>query len=112
MKKIYALLAALVLALGCGMGDTTDSSEESTVVFEVTGPAHADVTWGVGGNQTQDLGAKTPWTKTATTTAPVIAAVVAQSKGDGPITCRVTVDGAKKAENTSTGQFAVVTCTS
>ena len=36
--------------------------------------------------------------------------LTAQSNGSGEITCRVTVDGEEIARQTSTGQYAVVSC--
>jgi hypothetical protein len=36
--------------------------------------------------------------------------LTAQSNGSGEITCRITVDGEEIARQTSTGQYAVVSC--
>lgn len=93
-------------------GGAPAGGKEKTVVMEVTGPATADVTFGLGADQSQEVGAKLPWKKELKSSeAILITALVAQSKGDGEIACKITVDGEVKKENKSTGQFAVVTCT-
>lgn len=57
------------------------------------------------------MGATLPWRKEVTSDDEVLVAVVsAQSKGSGEITCRITADGAEGTPNKSSGEFAVVTC--
>lgn len=125
-RTTIALLAipALALTLACGMGDTADDvkgpgaqnngsagANGHTIIFEVTGPASADITYGTGADQSQANGSSLPWTQTVTASeVPFVMSLVAQSKGSGAINCKITVDGKVKKENTSTGQYAVVTC--
>lgn len=131
---LAGLAALAVLALGCGgggndvegpgaQGDASSSTAakgdtgkkddgKKTIVFEVVGPKSADVTYGVSGDQSQDNGAKLPWKKTVTSgEAFLIPTVVAQSKGQGKITCKISIDGKLVKTNSSSGEFAVVTCT-
>ena len=67
-------------------------------------------------NISQENGAALPWTKTVDLGSGILgggAGASLQAQGDGSadsITCRVTHDGEVVSENTSTGQFAVVTC--
>lgn len=111
-RNIYrtstAVLAAVTLATavsGC------TSSAEKKVVFEVSGPAAADITYGTGADQSQENGAALPWKKEVTSSADVLITVLlAQSKGTGEISCKITVDGKVVKENKSSGEFAVVTC--
>lgn len=117
MKRIIAAVAVALAVLGCGITPGADDPPPTNpgrpdvgVVFTVTGPSVADVTWGIGGDIHQDLAATVPWRKETTAPEPVIASLVAQSKGSGPITCQITVDGVAKPPVTSTGQFAVATC--
>lgn len=121
MKRIIAAVVAGLVLLGCGVNAGSDpppttpaapAAPEVPVVFDVTGPTVADITWGTGGDIHQDLAATVPWRKAITAAQPVIATLVAQSKGAGKITCQVTVDGVPKPPVTSEGQFAVVTCSS
>ncbi|QOC95103.1 hypothetical protein D0Q02_07695 [Micromonospora craniellae] len=85
---------------------------EKEIILEVTGPKTADVTYGLGADQSQDNGAKLPWKKKLTSTETIIIpTVVAQSKGSSKIECKITIDGEVVKENASEGQFAVVTCT-
>ncbi|MER7472892.1 MmpS family transport accessory protein [Micromonospora sp. NPDC000018] len=123
-----AALAALTLACGSGSSDADDTKgpgaqgNEATaapakddgkkkIVLEVTGPKSADVTYGLNADQSQENGAKLPWKKELTSSeALVIPTVLAQSKGTGKISCKITIDGKVVKENSSSGQFAVVTC--
>lgn len=101
-------------AQGSASGATsTAGGPKHTIKLEVVGPASASVTYGLGGDQSQENDAKLPWTKDLTSNESfLIVSVVAQSKGTGDITCRITVDGKVVKENKSSGQYAVVTCTS
>lgn len=130
MRKL-TLLGALILTattLACGAAGkkdtagpgaqgTSDSAAPAndgkhTIKLEVSGPPAADITYGLGADTSQAGAAKLPWTKTLTSSeALIIPTVVAQSKGKGEITCRITVDGKLVKENKSTGQYAVVSCT-
>lgn len=99
-------IAAVVIATGGGTKSATH-----TVVLEVSGPATADITYGIGADQSQETDATVPWRKELTSdNAVLITVLLAQSKGTGPINCKITVDGAVVKQNTSTGEFAIVTC--
>lgn len=114
MRKILAAAAAVLALLACGVGggDPVDppATRQIPVVFEVTGPASADITFGVGGSTEQRLGEALPFRIERSTREPVIAVIVAQSKGTGDIVCKLTIDGVAQEPKTSTGQFATVTC--
>lgn len=116
-----AVLAATALACGSGSDDTAGPGAQDgaapagdgkkTVVLEVTGPKTADITYGLGADQSQENGAKTPWKKELKSgDALLIATVVAQNKGSGEIACKITIDGKVVKENKSSGEFAMVTC--
>lgn len=120
-KTLIAGLTTLAaFAVGCGAGsdDTAGPGVQDEkkgggkkVVLEVKGPKTADVTYGLGTDQSQENGAKLPWKKEMTSSEDVlIASLVAQSKGTGEITCTITVDGKVAKTNKSSGEFAVVTC--
>ena len=122
---IAGLAAAATIALACSSGGTDtagpgaqdtdgagDKSAKKTIVLEVSGAKKADITYGLNSDQSQDNGAKVPWKKSLSSgEAMVIATVVAQNKGSGSISCKITVDGKVVKENTSKGEYAVVTCT-
>lgn len=119
--RTLALLATPILAatIACGLGDDTNGpgsdggTGDHTIVLEVTGPTGADITYGTGADQSQDNGATVPWRKEIKMkSVPIAISLVAQSKGTGAINCKITVDGKVTKENTSNGQFAVVTCAS
>ncbi|GIJ51334.1 hypothetical protein Val02_82200 [Virgisporangium aliadipatigenens] len=118
-----AAAAALVATLACGAGGDTAGpgvagqaaeGAEHTILFEVTATSSksADVTFGTGGDTSQDGGAKLPWSKEIKAkSVPFVMSVVAQNKAGGDILCKITVDGEVRKENKSSGQYAVVTCT-
>lgn len=137
MSTKKAVLIGTAIALGglslaCGAGSTTGtthgpgvaSSDPTdtasartghTIVFEVTGNGvtkASSISYGIGGNQSQDNGAALPWQKQSTSNDSfLILSLVAQSgSGSGSISCKITVDGKVVVDNTSQGQYAVVTC--
>ena len=65
-------------------------------------------------NISQENGVALPWTKTVDLGSGIFGGGASlQAQGDGStdsITCRVMRDGEVVSENTSTGQFVVVTC--
>ena len=88
------------------------------VVYEVTSQGRGTATsityvTNAQFNQAQENGATLPWTKTVDLGNGLfsMASVVAQA-GDGvsSITCKITKNGEVLVENTSTGQYALVTC--
>lgn len=120
--KVLLIIAA-VLVLCCGGGIAIFVSQlrgddrvnltgaEKSVVFEVTGAQAADITYGIGTDQSQDLGVTVPWRKELKSKDSVLITVLtAQNKGAGEIACKITVDGKVVKENKSQGEFAVVTC--
>jgi|MudIll2142460700_1097286.scaffolds.fasta_scaffold02384_6 hypothetical protein len=114
-KKLSLVLAVPVVAsvIACGGSGTSGPASDHRIKFEVTGPPSSNsITYSVGVDQAQENGAKLPWTKELSSSRwPLIASVVAQSDGTGVISCRITVDGKVVKENSSSGQYAVVTCT-
>lgn len=106
-RRIAAVLAACVLTIptaACG-------STEKKIELQVSGPANADITYGIGVDQSQVNGAALPWTKELTSKDdPLIAVITAQSKGSEEITCKILIDGEAVKTSKSLGQFAVVTC--
>ncbi|SFN26727.1 membrane protein [Pseudonocardia ammonioxydans] len=94
------------------------------ITYEVTGKKGGTATgFGPGSSVTytsgdsmqisQDTDADLPWSKTVELSdGPFQIATLTAQAGDGynSISCRITRDGEVLAENTSTGQFAVVTC--
>jgi hypothetical protein len=89
------------------------ASGASGVVYEVTGTGRANnITFGdVTKGLSQQNGTKLPWKKTAPTSDGFAAyGLTAQNGGSGQISCKITVDGKEIANNTSSGQYAVVSC--
>ncbi|MFY1669480.1 MmpS family transport accessory protein [Plantactinospora sp. WMMB334] len=118
---LLTVVAVTLLACGSGGGDTLgpgaqggDSAPakgEKKILLEVTGAKSADITYGLGTDQSQEQGAKVPWKKELTSSeALLIVTLLAQNKGSGTIGCKITIDGEVVKENTSKGEFAVVTC--
>lgn len=122
-KTTLTLTAAALLLIACGSGeitgpgaqddDSTTSGNRKTIVMTVTGPASADITFGLGGDPSQEIGAKLPWRKELTSgESAIFPSIDAQStEGDGKIECTITIDGELVKENASSGEYAIVTCT-
>ncbi|QBG78430.1 hypothetical protein PBI_WALRUS_39 [Gordonia phage Walrus] len=95
---------------------TTQQQESGTdgVVYEVTsdsGTANNITYFGEGGNQSQENGATLPWrSKAFDESDTMIKGVTAQNGGSGTITCKIIIDGKVEVENSSNGQYAVVSC--
>jgi len=99
-------------AAGAGVGDIKPFNPKR-VQFEVFGPpgSIATITY-IDVNTTPQRvdDAPLPWTYDATTTAPAVFANLT-AQGDGPfIGCRITIDGAVKAERTVTTMSAYTFC--
>jgi hypothetical protein len=91
----------------------SSSSGASNVVYEVTGTGKANnITYGdVTKGLSQQNGTKLPWKKTVPSSEGFAAyGLTAQNGGSGDISCKITVDGKEVASNTSSGQYAVVSC--
>ncbi|WP_020495290.1 MmpS family transport accessory protein [Sciscionella marina] len=90
----------------------TEKDEKPQVTYKITtsdGTA-ADVTWMNGGSQSQDNGAKTPWSKTVPVESFDMYSLTAQNKGSGKIACSVEKDGKVLKQAESSGQYAMVSC--
>jgi hypothetical protein len=96
-------------------------SATDTITYEVTGDGVAkanNITYVKDSNfgQQQDNGAKLPWSKTIEFENGLFDAqptsLVAQSGsgGSGSITCRILRNGQEVTSSTSSGPYAVVTC--
>lgn len=116
MNRTTAALATATLACGafaltaCS-SDTVDALTGKTVTYEVTsdsGKASTVTYSGKGGNQSQETDVTLPWKKADVEAD--IAVLSAQNSGGGAITCRILRDGKVQVEQTSNGEYAVVTC--
>lgn len=91
------------------------SGKAKTVLYEVISPSGSalNITYfGSDNSQQQETQATLPWSKeVANDSTFAIMGITAQNGGTGEITCRITVDGKVKTEQTSKGQYAVVSCT-
>lgn len=83
-----------------------------TVRYEVSGSGKANtISFGANGSQSQRSAERLPWSIEQPAESGFGAySLMAQNSGDGDITCRVTINGAVVAEQTSSGPYSVVTC--
>ncbi|MGJ7909027.1 MmpS family transport accessory protein [Actinopolyspora sp. H202] len=96
-----------------GSGGNQANAGAGKVVYKVTGSGGASsITFGKGGQTSQNTNAELPWSKTADATEGMEFYALSAQNGQngGDITCKITVDGEVLAENTSNGQYAMVTC--
>ena len=136
---VLILIAVIVSVAGGGGGDDEsepadtgtneqqgDQSEDAPAEAEQSGHtlrwevetsdgSPANVTWmGANMNMSQNQGAATPWTQEVQADSKwdlIGANMNAQNQGSGDITCRVYWDDEVVNENTSSGEYAMVTCT-
>lgn len=123
--------AGIVVALiaGIAIGHNTDGPDSTVsalppietthkVGYELDGTARsADITYTTPSGMGQQQGVDVPLTlKNGTLGIQLVMSdgavpyISAQNTGSGSITCRILVDGAVVAENTSHGEFAIATC--
>ena len=98
---------------GAGIANDTKPFNPKVVEYEIFGPPGAVATINYLNLDAQPQQVKNvalPWSLTLTTTAPAASAnIVAQGDGD-TISCRITVNGEVKDENTSDGLNAETFC--
>ncbi|MEV0299348.1 MmpS family transport accessory protein [Nocardia sp. NPDC050710] len=86
----------------------------ATVLYEVTataGSAHSIAYVGGDNSLQMEVAVVLPWSKRVVNTAATpITGLNVQRNGFGDITCRITVNGRIKAEQTASGLYAVVNC--
>jgi hypothetical protein len=78
------------------------------LLYEVFGSGSALITYSNQGFGQQQVTATLPWSVQPQN--PSTSVIVAQLQGSGTITCRITKSGRVATENTSSGQYAVVSC--
>ncbi|NMH93509.1 PASTA domain-containing protein [Pseudonocardia bannensis] len=98
---------------------TTQAPEpvSDTWTYKVTGPHKAMITYAAkGGNTSQVSSAKLPWSKSVESpgyASMSFAYVSAQNSGGGTISCQIIApSGNVVSENSSEGEYAIVTCQS
>ena len=93
---------------------TKAAPAKKTVVYEVTsdsGTANNITYFGENAQQSQATDVALPWkSKEFDSKKVTIKGVTAQNGGSGTISCKIIVDGKVEAENSSEGQYAVVSC--
>jgi hypothetical protein len=123
-KRVWFWLLVVVALLigGCvsiislaGVVVDKANARKHTVVYSVTGPGTADITYDTftSGNagSASVSGATLPWSRTVTGSGIFSAySVTAQIQTGTSVTCTITVDGRQVSTNTATGQFGVADC--
>ncbi len=122
MKKLFiAALIVFALTATCSFtfptGDTP-IKEPSTPIsrdirLSVTGTTSASMTYNNGTEQTQENATAVPWVKDYKTNSilPIVLLAQNQSRTGNTIMCAIYVNGKMVTSNTSTGPYAIVTCT-
>lgn len=88
------------------------STGEHRITYKVGGTAtKALITYTIPSGQEQQNGARVPWKRSFKAKDYSVLSLSAQNKGTGTISCEIDVDGKVKKKSTSSGAYAVVTCT-
>ena len=116
MRAAGALTLATIAAAGlvAGVAGTANAASSHHVVYEIWGDAAtATASWWDGDNDITSPGV----TKTLPARIEVnndstypIYGITAQTGGKGNISCRITVDGVVRDEETARGAYTVVSC--
>jgi hypothetical protein len=114
--KLFLILPAVILAGCTAEPGTLDAlNADTSLTFEISGTADEAgnityVTDGLGIAQESDVAL--PWRKTMVYKSGVLGVnISAQNAGSGTITCKIKRDGKVIAQNKSSGQYTIVTCT-
>ncbi|WP_199441718.1 MmpS family transport accessory protein [Umezawaea beigongshangensis] len=119
LSAIGLLVCVLwVAAFGSAANEVDErSSQQSTVVYEVTGDAPgATVTYstfdGGGSSTSSEDPASLPWQKELRTSGPFSSGTLTVSTDErgGTVACRITVDGVEKKTATGSGRFSSAIC--
>ena len=112
------LTGALVIVFLVALADNVTEEKQARVVLEADGTggaAQANITYSFGQDMAQDNGRSLPWRKADTRKVGIadVLQVDVQNQGErGAVTCRISVDGEVVASNTSTGAYAIASCSS
>lgn len=126
MRNALILLTAATALTACGATSAATGGDLQVVYTIESDAPSVSATYATadrnGMGTQQDNNATPPWSKTVTAKDSFAKAFVLTGSmnpvldGSAPegttITCRITVDGKTVAEQTSTGQYATVSCTS
>lgn len=105
---VVGLIVWGVVSLIHGVSSSASNSDQH-VIYVSADSGQASVTWEVDGNGGQDTEAATPWHKVVRGST---LGVTAQNSGGGSITCKVfDSSGNLVSHQTSTGEYAIVSCT-
>ena len=102
----------VAIAVG-GCAQALEGNAGKTARYEVSGSASVanNVTYEINNGMQQNNNVVLPWSKEFTIGKGFQPLVVnAQNAGGGSISCRILVDGGVVSDHTSTGQYAVVSC--
>lgn len=123
LVAVVVIIAIVASSAGGGSGSSISGSD--TIVYEITSDAsHVSATYATftDGNvgEAQDNSATPPWTKTVSAKSSwvhsfslvgLMSPTLSGGGKDGTtISCKITVNGKVVAQQTSTGQYAAVTC--
>jgi hypothetical protein len=124
LVAVVVIIAIVASSAGGGSGGSISGTDK--IVYEITSDAsHVSATYATfsGGSvgEAQDNSATPPWSKTVTTKSSWVhsfslvgqmspAAISGGGKDGTTISCKITVNGKVVAQQTSTGQYAAVTC--
>jgi Mycobacterium membrane protein len=118
MPRVVVLATASLLGLAsCELEQLSDPDSggggdggSHRVVYRVTGPKSADLTYQNENDDTSQEGhAKLPWTYSFQAEDFAFAYVSAQNNQAGTITCTIEIDGVEAESNSSSGRFAICT---
>lgn len=126
-RKLWIVLAVVVVLAGAAVyygrqnesNVSVDLPKSVTVIYKVDGTARtADITYATPSGTSQQQGVDVPLRKKSDSSEGIEVSmfrgdhlyISAQNNGSGTITCHILVDGREVASNTSSGEYAIASC--
>lgn len=116
---LCGVTGVVVLRSGSKSGDaergaprTSSSPSSDGILYELTGSGRVTVSYGTANGISQQK-ASLPWSRTEESGGLFsfkVVSLAAQLDGYGSVSCKITIDGDVVAEQSSSGNYAVVTC--
>ena len=113
VSRLHKVFGSQDLNANAGKGIEIVQFNPKVVVYEISGPpgATADINyWDENANTHQINAAPLPWSTTISTTLPAVSANIMAQSDSSAISCKITVDGVVREQQTSDGHNAQTFC--
>lgn len=113
VSRLHRLFGSADLNANAGAGIEIVQFNPKVVVYEISGPPGSTANinyWDENANTHQVNNASLPWSTTISTTLPSVSANIMAQSDSNQISCKITVDGVVREQQTSDGHNAQTFC--